>query len=295
MASRSPITVIIPTYQRLDKLPITLKNILACDPQPSEIIIHVDGNDTTTEKWLQDYFPQIKVIKSQTRIGPGGGRNAMIEAANNPIIASFDDDSYPLDGDYFTRLTHLFQCFPEAGIIGATIFHQGETPAPDTLTAFWTADFVGCGCAYRKGVFLETTGYVALPLAYGMEESDLSLRLHGMGWKIVTSSWLRVVHNTKLKHHENAQITAANIANQALLTYLRYPTILWGLGMVQWSRKVLWFLQHQRYKGILKGISLIPWLLWTNREHRQSLRPHSIFSYLRLRKHKIEVQRKLEI
>lgn len=290
MANSCPITVGIPTYQRLDKLPIALENILACDPQPDEIIIHVDGNDTTTANWVQENFPQLKVIKSETQVGPGGGRNQIIKKARNSIIASFDDDSYPIDQDYFARLTHLFDQFPDTGIIAASIFHQGERVDPDTLTAFWTADFVGCGCAYCRDVFLQTNGYVSLPLAYGMEEADLSLRLHAMGWRILSSSWLRVFHNTQLKHHEDPHITAASIANQALLAYLRYPPILWGLGLIQCITRIGWLIQHQRYGGILKGITSIPTLLWQNKQQRQCLRARSIISYLKLRKNKIAVQ-----
>lgn len=290
MANSCPITVGIPTYKRLDKLPIALEKILACNPQPNEIIVHLDNNDTTTEKWLTNNFPSIKVLKSKTQVGPGGGRNKIIKAAKNPIVASFDDDSYPLDPDYFTRLSQLFEQFPEAAVIAASIFHQGEMIDPDTLTAFWTADFVGCGCAYQREVFLETSGYVCLPLAYGMEETDFSLRLHGMGWKILTSSWLRVFHDTQLKHHEDPRITAASIANQALLAYLRYPPSLWGLGIAQCISRIGWLIRHQRYRGILKGIILIPSLLWNNKKQHQALSSHSIFSYLKLRKNKITVE-----
>lgn len=283
-------TVGIPTYQRLHKLPIALKNILKCNPIPDEIIIHVDGNDSITENWIQDNFPQVKVLKSETQIGPGGGRNRIIKEAKNQIIASFDDDSYPLDQDYFARLINLFSQFPDVGVIAASIYHQGETINPDTLTAFWIADFVGCGCAYRKEVFLETNGYVPLPLAYGMEETDLSLRLYSIGWKIVSSSWLRVFHDTTLEHHENPDITAASIANQALLAYLRYPISLWGLGIGQCISRIFWLMRHQRYRGILKGIISIPNLLWKNKKQRQVLTSNSIIAYLRLRKDKKAVE-----
>ncbi len=291
MTNLCPVTVGIPTYQRLDKLPIALKNILACDPQPDEIIIHVDGNDTTTAQWIQENFSQLKMIKSETQQGPGGGRNKIIEEAKNAIVASFDDDSYPVDSDYFSRLIQLFEQFPEAGVIAASIYHQGETIDPDNLSAFWTADFVGCGCAYRRDVFLQTSGYVSLPLAYGMEETDLSLRLHGMGWKILSSSWLRVFHDTTLKHHEDPRITAASITNQALLAYLRYPISLWGLGIGQCMSRIIWLIRHQRYQGILTGLLSIPALLGKNRQQRQALASTSIFSYLKLRKNKIAVEK----
>lgn len=279
------ITVAIPTYQRPDALLKALQQIQQCDPAPDEVIVHLDNGDTATEAaLLSSEFRNIVIIKNSAQVGPGGGRNLAIARAKNEIVASFDDDSYPLDTDYFARLLHLFEQFPQAAVIGAAIFHQNESILPDSPTATWVADFVGCGCAYRRDVFLQTKGYVQLPLAYGMEETDLSLRLHHLGWSILQSSWLRVFHDTKLEHHHHPRITAASIANQALLAYLRYPVSLWWLGGVQCFSRVSWLLRHQRRAGVLAGLAAIPALLHQQQQHRQPVSSTSLLSYLRLRR-----------
>src|SRR5689334_16634881 len=109
------ITVVIPTYNRLHKLLETLDKISECHPQPNEIIIHIDGNDTVTEEGLNNsQYRNIKIIKNSLQVGPGGGRNIAIAHANNSIVASLDDDSYPIDKDYFYRLQVLFNTFPKA-------------------------------------------------------------------------------------------------------------------------------------------------------------------------------------
>jgi len=285
------VTVVIPTYKRSDQLLETLDKILQCHPRPNEIIIHIDGNDTTTEPIVKNRkFPDLKIINNSRQVGPGGGRNLAIAHATNSIIASFDDDSYPIDPDYFTRLEALFHQFPDAAIIAANIFHLGEPIQADTFFAQWTADFVGCGCAYRKDIFLQTTGYVSLPLAYGMEETDLCLRLHEMGWKVLTSSWLRVFHNTRLDHHQNPRITAASIANQALLAYLRYPISLWWLGVAQCVNRIIWLIRHQRINGIIQGIAIIPTLLQQHHQQRQPILRQSVLSYLERRRKPIAVE-----
>src|SRR5438128_6481462 len=117
------ITVGIPTYKRVEKLQETLTKIFNCNPRPNEIIVHVDGNDHDTEDYLIDRYPEIKVIKSQIQVGPGGGRNKIISEASNQLVASFDDDSYPIDPDYFERLLRVFDQFPNAAIVDATIYH----------------------------------------------------------------------------------------------------------------------------------------------------------------------------
>lgn len=279
------LTVAIPTYRRPEALLKALQQIYQCQPRPDEVIVHIDGNDSLTEAALQgSEFKEVIIIKNSAQVGPGGGRNLAIARAKNPIVASFDDDSYPIDSDYFARLLRLFEIFPDAAVIGSAIFHQGETITPDECTAAWVADFVGCGCAYRRDIFLQTGGYVQLPVAYGMEEADLSLRLHHLGWKILSTPWLRVFHDTRLEHHSSAKVTAASIANQALLTYLRYPAALWWLGAGQCLSRIRWLIQHGRLNGIRRGIVTIPELLWQHQTQRQPLSAQSVRSFLQLRR-----------
>jgi GT2 family glycosyltransferase len=284
-----PVTVAIPTFKRQEKLLITLEKILQCNPNPNEIIIHIDNNDYNTEKIIKEIYPKIKIIKSQTRVGPGGGRNKIIHEAKNQIVASFDDDSYPIDTDYFSRLITLFEKLPNAAVIGASIYHIGEIIKPDRYIAEKTTDFVGCGCAYRKDVFKQTTGYVSLPLAYGMEEVDLALRLIDIKWEIVNSPWLRVFHNTQLKHHNSSEITAASIANQMLLTYLRYPVTFWSLGLLQCLNRIFWLIKHGRFGGIIKGIILIPRLLIQHSKSRKPVAFQSLNNYLKQRNQAVSI------
>jgi len=280
-----PVTVGIPTYRRSAKLRQSLEAISRCDPAPAETIVHVDGGDAETRNALERDFPHLRVIASTEQLGPGGGRNQIIAAANYPIVASFDDDSYPLDRDYFARLDALFQTWPNVALLAAYIFHLDEQDDPSKRIDTWTADFVGCGCAYRRNVFLQTSGYVCLPLAYGMEETDLGLRLHAMGWHILKSAQLRVFHATRLQHHHDPRITAASIANQALLAYLRYPVPLWGLGVLQCLNRIRWLLRHGRHRGVLQGVRQIPGLLYRYRRQRQTLTARSIWRYRYRRRH----------
>ncbi|TAE60381.1 MAG: glycosyltransferase family 2 protein [Nostocales cyanobacterium] len=295
------VTVIIPTYQRLSQLLQSLEKILECNPKPDEIIIHIDSNDNETDRGLRDYLDNSKIqeikreikiitIKNSFHVGPGGGRNIAIEQAKNSIVASFDDDSYPLDRDYFQRLINIFADFPEAAVVSAKIFHINEEITPSTSSARWVSDFVGCGCAYRQEVFKQTAGYVSLPVAYGMEEVDLSLRLHDLGWKILESSNLRVFHNTQLEHHNNPKITAASIANLMLLTYLRYPVVLWWLGIAQCMNRIIWLVKYGRTSGILAGIFTIPNLIQHHYHLRHAISYKSLISYLHLRKNPICIQ-----
>jgi GT2 family glycosyltransferase len=281
--STCPVTVVIPTYNRPELLLLALEKIFSCNPAPSEVIVHIDANDCVTQLAIGNRkFENIKIIQSDTQMGPGGGRNLAIAIANNELVASFDDDSYPIDHNYFLRLTKLFEMFPKAAVIGAGIFHIGESTSPDDLVAKWVPDFVGCGCAYRKSVFQQTDGYVPLPFAYGMEEVDLALQLRDLGWGILQSPWLRIFHNTQLTHHSSAKVTAASIANLALLTYLRYPISFWWLGVAQCLNRIVWLIKHRRLNGIVQGLTLIPALLYRHRQLRKPINSQTLRDHLQL-------------
>ena len=280
----SGISAIVTAYDRVDQTLNTLRIIATCDPKPDEMLVHVDGNRVECANAIRDAFPYVTVIVSSERVGPGGGRNKLIAAAKCEFVASFDDDSYPIDSDYFARVRQLFERFPEASIICAALYHAGEAIGLDERKAQWTADFSGGACVYRRDAFVAAGGYVPLPVAYGMEETDLALRLHAQGGKILASQWLRVFHDTDLQRHAAPHVTAGSIANLALLAYLRYPVSLWSIGVLQCANRVLWLLRHGRHRGIWHGLTMIPGHLHAHRQFRLTVSNRAVRSYLALRR-----------
>ena len=280
-----PLTAIVTAHRRTTELLNTLRIISECAPAPAEIIVHVDGGEHACAAAVGRAFPDVRLIGSDDRVGPGGGRNKLMAAASHPIVASFDDDSYPVDGDYFARIIRAFEDHPGAWVVDARIFHLREAIEPDTSRASWVADFSGGGCAYRRSRYLETGGYVPLPTAYGMEEVDFALRLHAMGGRILRSGRLRVFHHSDLSHHADPAVTSASIVNLALLTYLRYPPALWVIGAGQCLNRIQWLLRHGRRRGVLRGLAAIPATLSQYRRYRRPLPWRTVQSFLALRRH----------
>src|SRR5689334_1850551 len=278
------IAAIVTAYERIEQTLATLRVIQSCVPRPDEVLVHVDANQVACEQAIRDAFPSVRLLRSVEQVGPGGGRNKLVEAAQSEFVASFDDDSYPIDSDYFARALRSFEKFPEASVICAALYHAGESIGLDEKSAQWTADFSGGACIYRRKAFLEAGGYVPLPVAYGMEEVDFAIRLHAQGGKILTTPWLRVFHNTDLKRHGDPRVTAGSIANLALLAYLRYPVSLWGIGAGQCANRLLWLVRHGRYDGIARGLTMIPGHLRAHRKFRLTVSNRAVRSYLALRR-----------
>ena len=287
--NRAAITAIVTAHRRIGATLTTLDRISSCVPAPDEILVHVDGNETACAETIAKAHPYVRVLVSKLNIGPGGGRNRLMTEARHALVASFDDDAYPMDRDYFARLAEIFERFPDAGIVTARVFHVDESEEPASREAQWVADFSGGASAYRKSVFDKVGGYVPVPLAYGMEEVDLALRLHAIGGRILETRWLRVFHDTDRKRHAEPAVTAATISNIAVLASLRYPPALWPVGALQCLNRVKWLLTHGRQAGVLTGLFRIPSEIKRYRRYRGRLSTRTVRSYLHLRRHPLAV------
>ncbi len=284
MPSPVPVSVGIPTFSRGERVFEPIARVLACDPPPAEIIVHVDASDGCLERKLADTHPQVRIISSPCQVGPGGGRNRCIRAASHEIFASFDDDSWPVDSDYFARLVRHAQGAPENACFAAVVTQKNDPRLPSSDSTSVATDFTGCGYGLRVSVYRKLFGFVDRPFAYGLEERDVALQLHDAGYRVLRCHDLRVFHDSDLGHHGGAEIVAATIQNAALLAWLRYPVSLWAYGVLQFANVIWFMLRRGRLAGILGGLLGTPGALWAFRKHRQLLSERGIRSYLKARR-----------
>jgi GT2 family glycosyltransferase len=272
MTNTAPLAVIIPTYNKGMAVVSILDKILKCDPQPAEIWVHVDLADGALERVLHLRFPHVGVLTSNARVGPGGGRHRCLLACNTRYAVSFDDDSYPVDSDFFHQVEQLFSLHPRAAIFGASIWHRTETAKARTESLLPTPRYIGCGYAIRLAAYRQVRGHLSRPVGYMMEETDLSLQLFEAGWQIYEAGNLRVFHDTELKHHRSPEITSGMIANLGLFTFLHYPFIGWGRGFLQLANQIFYFIRVGRIGGICSGVLSIPGECYRNRRYRKPVR-----------------------
>lgn len=276
MGQTVPITAIVTAFDRIAQTLETLRRIQTCIPRPAEILVHVDANKALCAEAVSAAFPHLQVLTSENAVGPGGGRNRLVAAARHELIASFDDDSYPLDCDYFARACCLAEAFPNAALFAANIFQRGESVLDDRQEISATGSFGSGGVVFRRSHFLEVGGFVPLVVAYGMEEEDLSIRLLDKGYVLFATPWLRTFHDTDLSHHNSSIVTSRTIANIALLTTLRYPVCYWPYGALQVANRVLWCLRRGRSDGVLSGLASIPRHIASHWHLRKSVSKHTI-------------------
>jgi len=284
MSKKAPVAVFIPTYNRGRAVIFVLERVLACDPQPTEIWVHIDQCDGVLEREIGERFPSVNVLTSADRLGPGGGRHRCLSVCRTPYAVSLDDDSWPADRDFFAAIEPLFSEYPQAAIFGASIWHRSEAPKIRNALIRRVVSYVGCGHAIRVAAYRDVRGYLARPMAYGMEESDVGLQLFAKGWHVYSAGVLRVHHDTDRAHHEAAEITAATITNLALLAFLHYPTTKFGRGVVQIANRIAFCFQKGRIRGIAGGIAGIFAECYRHRALRKPIRHDVFVEYLRLRR-----------
>jgi GT2 family glycosyltransferase len=279
-----PVAVIIPTYNRGMAVLAVLQKLQECHPRADETWVHVDSGDGVLEKELSRRFPHVNVLTSSIRVGPGGGRHRCLLKCSAPYAVSFDDDSYPVDFDFFGSLEQVFGEHPDVAIIGASIWHRHEVAKIRTKSFVRRPNYIGCGYAIRLAAYRQVRGYVPRPRADGIEESDVSLQLFAAGWKIYESGDLRVFHDTDLAHHHSSEVTSGVIVNVGLYAFLNYPVIGWARGFAQVVNKVVYCVRMGRFRGICSGLCKIPVECYRYRKYRRPISWRIVRSFLQFRK-----------
>ena len=197
---------------------------------------------------------------------------------------SLDDDSYPVDRDFFLQVERLFAKYSRAAVFGAQIWQRQEEPKVRHDRVFPAADYVGCGHAIRVSAYRQIRGYLALPVAFRMEEGDVSLQLAAAGWELYSAGQLRVFHDTDLMHRESPEVTSATITNVGLCAFLHYPLMgsVWGVAQV--INAAVWHLRRGKVRGIWSGLFRIPVECYRNREHRKPVLWKLLRHHLRARR-----------
>lgn len=261
-----------------------LEKLFECKPRPYEIFVYKDDSDNKSAEIIIEKHPSVKLLNEPIRVGPGGARHRCISAASQPYFASFDDDSWPIDKDYFSTCINIMEQNNNVAVLEASIFHQNQKE-PERINSYSPAcSFTGCGHVMRVSAYRQVSGYVDRPWAYGIEERDVAMQLIASGWKIIKTSMARVFHDTNLKHHGRREITKATIENAALLPWLRYPALYWPYGVLQFAN-VIWFLvKSRRYSGLVEGILNSPVEIWRYRKMRKPISYIGLKTYLTKRR-----------
>ncbi len=92
MCNSPDVSVIVPTYNRHHLIKETLDSVLSQTFTNYEIIVVDDASTNKTADWIEENYPQVKLIRLIQNRGGAGARNVGVEVASGNLIAFLDHD-----------------------------------------------------------------------------------------------------------------------------------------------------------------------------------------------------------
>jgi glycosyltransferase involved in cell wall biosynthesis len=245
------VSVVIPTFNRIDTLPEVLASLAAQEGAPEfEVIVVDDGSTDETARWLQAGAPgalALRLLRQENR-GPAAARNAGVAAARGRWVAFLGDDTVPSPG-WLRRLHDTLErrCDPAAAVIGRTEWHPRmrvtpflrhinqngaqfgfaliEDPEDVPFTFFYTSNL----CLERRMLLEEPFDQTFPYPAWEDIEAAYRLKRKGMRLYYEARAEVRHDHPTDLERFCRRQEKAGYCA---VVFYRRHPELgsMLGLG-----------------------------------------------------------------
>jgi glycosyltransferase involved in cell wall biosynthesis len=178
------VSVIIPTFNRRDYLPIALDSVLAQTYTDYEIVIIDDGSTDDTRDILAPYEKSIRYFY-QENLGIAAARNRGIEESRGTYLALLDSDDYWLPGKLACQVEGL-EKNPQWGMVATRCssispdgrFRRHNRPGKSgwILTDLFKSNFIRTSSAMITRQCLEQVGLFDTSLPE-CEEYDLWLRI----------------------------------------------------------------------------------------------------------------------
>lgn len=244
------VSVVIPTYNRMDVLPEVLAALEGQQGAPPfEVLVVDDGSTDGTGDWLdQRHFTLPTQVLHQPNAGPARARNRGVAAARGRWVAFLGDDTVPSPGWLAAhRGAHRRHGdSPELAVIGYTRWHQRMrlTPFLDYINEYGLQfgyaliedpDDVPFNFFYTSNLSLHRQRLLDEPFDEGFpyaawEDIEAAYRLRHGGLRLIYEASAVVLHDhpTDLARFAQRQEKAGY---SAVVFYLRHPEMAGFLGL----------------------------------------------------------------
>src|SRR4051812_19039811 len=132
--SMPAVSVVIPTFERLDVLPEVLRALAAQEGAPPfEVVVVDDGSGDGTRELLAGYRgPLALTALLEDHQGPAAARNAGVRAAHGELVAFLGDDTVPAPGWLAAHVAaHASRAVrAPLAVIGYTAWHPSMRTTP---------------------------------------------------------------------------------------------------------------------------------------------------------------------
>ena len=275
-------TVVIPTYNRCHDLRFTCQQLQHLDPAPDEVIICLDGCTDSSRSMLASNFPSYRVIENYVAQGSIPSRDRAFRMATGDLIISLDDDSYPIDPAFITKVKALFDKHPQVGVFTFPEIlddQAADTKATLDPTPKYVRDFPNCAAVMRRCLYGDFAQYPTF-FSHAYAESDYSLQLYANGYAVRFEPSLSIRHHFTPKERNMLTRHWLNARNELWSVLLRCPMpyvvgvvplrvirqfiFALGKGFGWWSREYRWWIPAAA--GVRRCLAQrrpIPWKIYS--------------------------------
>ncbi|OGS71067.1 MAG: family 2 glycosyl transferase [Flavobacteria bacterium RIFCSPLOWO2_12_FULL_35_11] len=197
-------SILIVSKNRKAELEFTLKVLERyLDLTIHEVLVFLDGCYDNSER-LRIQFDWVKWVVSEKSIGASAARQQLYPKAQGKFLIGLDDDAHPLNANFIMKTVCVFEMYPNAGIIAFQeikgVFdsdYEALEKVDIKVEEYYTNEFIGCGFAIRKDVYLTTKGFPVWIDIYG-EESCVSMEVLANGYDMIYSNTVKVNHRVNI-------------------------------------------------------------------------------------------------
>ena len=207
-APKNPrVTIGLITYNGKNLIKLCLDSLLAQSYQNFEIVVIDNASTDGTPEWVEDNYPQVKVVYLRRNLGPSPARNfALRNTPNNELTLLVDDDAV-LDKNCLAKLVEAYRMHPDAAVWcprlvyhdrpdqiqyqGTFIHHTGEAIHPnhnqllkDGFQEITPIHAANTTCMLVAKNAAEAVGFFDEDYFFGRTDGEFTFRLTLSGWKL---------------------------------------------------------------------------------------------------------------
>jgi len=220
-------SIMITTRNRREELRRTLGKLFELQPAADEILICADGCTDGTSEMVRKDFPSCILLENDSARGSVFSRDRLLRTASGDIVLSLDDDSYPLDRDFFAKLQLVLGQHAGAAVITFPEIRDGGTTAdPARLSsapAHLVSAYPNCAAAMRREIYLRLGGYPIF-FEHAYEEPDYALQCYAAGYTVCFDPRLSIRHHhLSSKNGNRLRRHPLNARNELWSVLMRCP------------------------------------------------------------------------
>jgi GT2 family glycosyltransferase len=213
------------------------------DKSQVEVLVFLDGCTDSSEEFVKE-LEWIRWFVSNKSIGASAARHKIYPLGNGEILIGLDDDAHPLNKDFINLTETLFQ---ENSNVGVLAFEEVKGIFANDIDAFegsekvkkefLCSEFIGCGFAIRKSVYMSINGFPVWIDIYG-EESCVSIEVLANKYDILYTNRVKINHRVNKEQRklnkQNYFRFEKQLKNSTYYFLVYYPFPLFNILKLYW-------------------------------------------------------------